>query len=167
MKIKFICICLLLSAGIFLNAQNRFSGEGFELKWEVRDNRLIADMTAPTTGWLGFGITGTGEMETANLILAWVDDMMGIAMGEDHYGTGGTSHENDMSLGGSQDLLVLAGRQTADETSVTFSIPLDSGDRYDTVLERGSIYTLLLTMSPSDDTASEYRSICTAEILIP
>lgn len=163
-----LCLLLItLSVSLLLPAQNMLNENGFELSMETRSERLIVTIKAPTTGWIGFGTDAGNKMKDANIIMVWVDDMMGIAMGEDHFGTSPFSHKNDMELGGSQDLLVLSGKQTGEDTVVTFSVPLNSGDEYDTELIRGESYPLLLASGESDNITTKHSRAYTGEITIP
>ncbi|MDC7238877.1 MAG: DOMON domain-containing protein, partial [Spirochaetales bacterium] len=137
MKKTVIFTLLMIFLTLPLWANDRLEEDGFILDWKTEGNRLLITLSAETTGWIAFGIGATSVMKDANIILLWVDDNMGIAMGEDHFGTGRFAHKADMELGGSQDMQILSGRQTADTTRVSFSIPLDSGDEYDVPLIRG------------------------------
>lgn len=140
-------ICLL---SIPAFSEQRIEEKGFILDWETEADKLVVTLSAETTGWIAFGIGATSVMRDANIIMLWVDDEMGIAMAEDHFGTGKFKHASDIDLGGSQDVQVLTGRQTEDTTEITFTIPLNSGDEYDTVLKRGEVYRLLLASNKSD-----------------
>ena len=165
-KVMMMTVLCLLAAAL-IPAQSMMSGNGFDLAWETREGQLIVTLTAPTTGWLAFGTDATNKMKDANIILVWVDDATGIAMGEDHFGTGMFSHRADMQLEGSQDLQVLSGTQTQEETTVVFSIPLDSGDSYDTALQRGRTYPLLLAAGKTDNIRKKHNRVFTGEITIP
>ncbi|OQY32601.1 MAG: hypothetical protein B6241_10545 [Spirochaetaceae bacterium 4572_59] len=163
-------LCLLLTAlsvSLLLPAQNILNENGFELSLETRSERLIVTIKAPTIGWIAFATGATDKMKDANIIIVWVDDMMGIAMGEDHFGTSPLSHKNDMELGGSQDLQVLSGKQTGEYTLVSFSLPLNSGDKYDTELVRGKTYPLLLASGKSDNISEKLSPVYTGKITIP
>nr|WP_230391371.1 MULTISPECIES: DOMON domain-containing protein [unclassified Oceanispirochaeta] len=156
-------ICLL---SIPAFSEQRIEEKGFILVWETEADKLVVTLSAETTGWIAFGIGATSVMRDANIIMLWVDDEMGIAMAEDHFGTGKFKHASDIDLGGSQDVQVLTGRQTEDTTEITFTIPLDSGDEYDTVLERGEVYRLLLASNKSDKITWKHNSKYAADIEI-
>ena len=158
---------LIFLTGVLLPAQTVLEENGFEMSCEVREERLVVNLKGDTTGWLAFGTNASDRMEGADIIILWVDDALGIAMGEDHFGTGPLSHEADMSLGGEQNMLVLSGRQTKEDTAVTFTIPLNSGDEYDTELISGESYPLILAMGQNDNIETKHSRVYTAEITIP
>ncbi len=167
MKIR-IFFLLTISLSLFsLSGQSLFEKDDVSISWEVREDRLVVVMSAPTTGWLAFGTGATKIMRDANLIQVWVDDDMGIAMGEDHFGTGSFSHKRDIDLGGAQNLQILSGRQTQEDTTVSFSLPLGSSDEYDTLLERGETYPLLLAYGKNDNTGRKHSWAYTGTITIP
>lgn len=165
---KTLCLLLIgLSVSLLLPAQNMLNEDGFELSLETRNQRLIVTIKAPTTGWMAFGTGATNKMKDANIIMVWVDDMMGIAMGEDHFGTTPFSHKSDMELGGSQDLLVLSGKQTEEDSVISFSIPLNSADEYDTELIRGETYPLILAYGKRDNISRKHSRVYKGKITIP
>ncbi len=164
---KYLSILIILLSAMMLNSQDMFERDGVKLNWEVRENKLVVTMSGPTTGWLAFGTDASRKMKGADIILVWVDDDMGIAMGEDHFGTGMFSHKNDLEIEGTQDVLVLSGSQSREETTVTFAIPLNSGDEYDTFLERGKTYPLLLATGRNDNIGRKHNWAYTGTITIP
>ena len=167
MKIHILLFLMIPFTLFSLTGQSLFEKDDVSINWEVRENRLIVVMSAPTTGWLAFGTGASKIMRDANLILVWVDDDMGIAMGEDHFGTGTFAHKRDIDLDGVQNLQVLSGRQTQDDTTVSFSVPLNSQDEYDTLLERGKTYPLLLAYGKSDNTGRKHSWAYSGTITIP
>jgi hypothetical protein len=105
-------------------------------------------------------------MKDANILILWVDDNSGITMAEDHFGTGRFSHKNDMELGGSQDIIVLSGKQNETSTEVNFTIPLNSGDEFDSPLVRGETYRLLLASNDSDNISWKHNKKYAQDIVI-
>jgi hypothetical protein len=164
-KILFLMAILCLSASM-ASAQQMLEKDGFVLKWETSGDKLIVTLKAETTGWIAFGIDAESIMKGANIIILWVDDKTGIAMAEDHFGSGRFAHKSDMKLGGSQDFQVLSGTQTETNTEITFSIPLDSGDEYDKPLVRGQSYRLLLASNNSDNISWKHNNKYAQEIEI-
>ena len=160
MKKALLTLILIISALPSLTAEK--AKIDLELRWELSKDRLIVIVQAPSKGRISLAIGAETNIQGADVLVVWVDDMMGIAMGEDHFGTGVQEHKNDMELGGSQDIQVLAGRQTEDMTEVTFAIPLNRPDEYDLPLEAGKSYPLILSCSDSDsDDGSMVESIST------
>jgi hypothetical protein len=166
MKYKFLIILMICVFSISAFADQRLEENGFILTWKTEGDKLIATLSAETTGWIAFGIGATSVMKNANIIMLWVDDEMGIAMAEDHFGNGKFKHREDISLGGSQEVQILSGKQTETLTEITFSIPLDSGDEFDKVLTRGQSYRLLLATNKSDNISWKHNKKYATDIEI-
>jgi len=165
-KILLAISALILSAHAVFAQQQVLEKQGFVLKWETQGENLLVTVKAETKGWIGFGIGATSVMKDANIIVCWVDDNSGIAMAEDDFGNTRFTHKSDISMGGSQDVKVLSGTQTATSTEITFSIPLDSGDKYDTKLVKGESYRMLLASNNSDNINWKHNNRYAQEITI-
>jgi hypothetical protein len=148
MKKALLTLILILSVLPCLTAEK--AETELEFRWELSRDRLIVIVQAPSRGRIALALGAETDLQGADVLVVWVDDMMGIAMGEDHFGTDGQTHKNDMELGGSQDIQVLAGRQSDTMTEVTFAIPLSREDEYDISLEAGKSYPVILSCSDSD-----------------
>ena len=132
-----------------------FERDGFVASVEMVDDHLEISVTAPTTGWVAVGFEPTAMMRDANLIVGYVD-AGGTLHIRDDYGTGATSHEPDVELGGTSDFYDESGSEDAGSTSVSFSLPLDSGDEYDRSLMEDNDYTVLFAYG--GDGADDFSS---------
>jgi hypothetical protein len=105
-------------------------------------------------------------MKGANMVLVAVD-AEGQVVARDDYGIGTMSHAADVDSGGMDDILSVAGSETADQTTVEFVIPLDSGDPFDKPLTAGETYGLLVAYNAtSDDFTQKHTSRGTGEITL-
>jgi hypothetical protein len=152
-------IVSLMLSHIFLMgiAVNSFAAEydhetefgGMSFAWKVAGENLNIKLTAPTTGWVGIGFNPTDAMEGANYILGYVKD--GNVELRDDYGDSKRNHKEDVKLGGTSDLTVVGGEEKGKNTTVEFSIPLNSGDKYDSVLDPAGNTVVLLAFGGSRD----------------
>ena len=129
------------------------------LQWKIlnaQDLEII--LSAPTTGWVSVGFDPSSRMKDANFILCAV--VSGAVTLSDDFRTDSFSHAPDITLGGTEDVSIVGGTETADQTEVQFTIPLDSGDAFDKVLSSGNVYTVLLAYGATDSfsTKHEYRT---------
>lgn len=125
------------------------SAEGITLNWTVEGDSATFTLEAPTTGWVAVGFNPTRMMQDANLIIGYVKD--GEAAIRDDFGNYFTSHNADRNMGGSDDIADFHGSESEGTTSLTFTIPLDSGDEYDQPLTPGEDVDLILAYGNSDD----------------
>ncbi len=118
------------------------------LQWRVLGTDLEVIVSAPTTGWVAVGFNPSSRMKDANIILAKVEN--GAPVARDDFGIALTQHASDESSGGVNDVTNLSGTESAGQTEMTYTIPLDSGDQYDRALVPGTSYKVLLSYSTSD-----------------
>ncbi len=129
----------------------------FEWRIEEDGTVLHVRLEAPTTGWVAVGFEPTVLMKDANLIIGYSENDSEYI--RDDFGTNVTSHEADLSLGGTSDVTLLGGGQVGNRTNMEFSIPMASGDAYDVVLTQGTTHTIILAYGPSggDDFTSAHQ----------
>jgi len=135
--------------GVIASGEYRHSLEdpmtGIRIYWQNDHQTLNVGLVSPGTGWVAVGFDPQNGMQGANIIMAAVSGSRLTI--EDQFGTSPISHSPD----GSQDVLVSAGREAGDKTTVEFSIPLDSGDPADTALLPGTTHTIMLAYQDSSD----------------
>jgi len=125
------------------------SGGGITLQWKVEGENLRVRIAAATTGWVAVGFDPSSRMKDSNIIIGYVEN--GQVFLRDDFGTGQTSHGADVDLGGSDEITAADGSEEDGQTWLSFTIPLDSGDRYDRALEPGKSYTVNLASGRNDD----------------
>lgn len=128
---------------------NEVTVEGITFQWMTDDEYLYGMVSAPTTGWVSVGFDPTNQMADANIIIGYVDG--GMVSIRDDFGTSGTSHASDSSLGGTDDIMEPGGMEENGETMISFKIPLNSGDMYDSVLVPGNNYMIILAYGSGDN----------------
>jgi hypothetical protein len=132
-----------------LEGYARISDEGmaFDFQWMVDGKNLHVQLAAPTTGWLSVGFDPTNKMADANILIGYVSD--GSAFLRDDFGDGQVKHSPDAKLGGEEHFSDLDGNEADGTTRIRFTIPLDSGDAFDKVLEVGKTYKVIYAYGPN------------------
>lgn len=131
--------------------------------WSVDGGTLKAKMSAETTGWVAVGFNPSDMMKGANIIIGYVKD--GKVVLEDHFGNRSTGHSADEKLGGSSDVTVVGGSEENGLTTIEFTIPLNSGDKYDGVLVPDGDTTVLMAYGPDRDSLSPHHNYRTKKII--
>lgn len=141
--------------------------DGITLRWRTVEGLLKVELTAPTTGWLAVGFDPATGMLRANIIIGYVQ--AGIPWLRDDYGDTADSHRADIDAGGSNDILSTNGIEENGSTIIYFTIPLDSGDDRDRLLEAGESYPVILIYGEddADDFSSVHRFTAQTTINIP
>lgn len=160
-------VLLLAAAGASANGQGedttqvqlddgftRMSAGALQLDWMVDGEDLRLRVSAPTTGWVAIGFEPSSAMKDANMIIGHVSG--GSASVRDDFGSRRTAHVSDESLGGSDDLSDVSGTEEDGQTTLRFTIPLDSGDEYDQALSPGSTHKVIFAYGP--DGADDYST---------
>lgn len=135
----------------------------FHLMWRVDTLGLLyVKVMAPTTGWVAVGFGPSNIMKDANIILGYVK--ADTAYFSDEFGVALTSHKPDASLGGSDDVKEKSGIESENMTEIRFAIPMNSGDSYDKVLEKGKTYKVIVAAGSSDNFTSPH--VKTASLML-
>ncbi len=143
---------------------NSLSADGIVLKWRVKGENLDLVVSAKTTGWVAVGFDPARRMKDANIIIGYVKD--GKVFIRDDFGVATTFHKSDVSLKRKDNVLNLSGSESKGITTLEFSIPLDSGDKFDRKLEKGKTYKVLLAYGREDDFSAYHAYRTTAEITL-
>lgn len=140
---------------------NDYTTDDVVFQWRVENDgaTLHVKLSAPTTGWVAVGFDPSVMMKDANFIIGYVEDGTGYI--RDDFGTGVTTHEADIVLGGNSNVTLIEAGESGNMTEIDFSIPMSSGDLYDAVLTQGETYTILLAYGPSggDDFTSAHQFV--------
>ena len=127
---------------------------GIHMEWTTVAGAMMVKISAPTTGWIAAGFDPGIGMQDANILIGYVKNDK--AYMEDDYGSGPSSHAPDVGGGGTDDITVIIGHETAGRTELQFIIPLDSGDGRDRKLTVGEIYKVILAYG--EDNADDFTS---------
>lgn len=152
-KALLIIIGILIVPCLF--AQDRVELGGMTTKHRIVGDRVEFTLTAPTNGWLGIGFNDRNSIVGSDLYLMHVID--GKTAGQDMYVKGAGDPRLDQSLGGTSDLQIISGEESAGKTKVVFSLPLNSTEQYDYQLEPGKSLWLILAYSTHDEFAHHSR----------
>jgi len=160
-----LIIAGLLAAPAGAQGWQELTVGSFTLRWATMPgDSLAVELSAPTTGWVAVGFDPDSIMLGANIIIGYVSS--GTPTLRDDYGWQLTSHRDDLLLGGTRNVTVDDGTESAGTTEIMFTIPLNSGDSYDKVLVPGGSYPIILSMGPngSDDFSIQHIAVAVAQI---
>ncbi len=134
------------------------SASGVNVQWKVDGDAISVQMSAATTGWIAVGFDPSRQMADADIIIGYVAD--GEVFLRDDFGIGKVRHGADVDNGGTDDLSNIEGTEIGGVTSISFTIPLDSGDALDKPLVPGSTYKVIVAYGPdgTDDFGTYHGS---------
>ena len=134
----------------------------FTFSYTIEGKNLSATVSYPAIGWIAVGFNPKTVMKGANFIIGSVDS--GKAVVSDEFGDGMFSHAPDTVLGGKNDIISGDCKQANGVTTLSFTIPLDSGDDKDVKLAAGQKVKLIFAFGASKDTRKKHKD--TAKALI-
>ena len=129
-------------AGMSTDGFKELNQGGYTLGWRIHDNLIDVRVSYATNGWVGVGFGKTGTMEGSHIIIGFVLD--GKATVEDHFGYGHDKHGPESKVGGKDSLTARGGTFADGKTTLTFTMPLNTGNPKDPVLVEGETYKVLL-----------------------
>jgi len=118
---------------------------GIEFFWSHDGQDLFAGIKTGSPGWVSTGFDPQSAMKDANIIFMALDGE--DVMIRDDFGTSAFSHDDDVELGGTNDITASAAGRDGGITVYEFSIPLDSGDEFDRVLVPGNEYGVIFAVN--------------------
>jgi hypothetical protein len=126
-------------------------GGNFSLSWSFDGENVSFGMSVDTTGWVGLGIDPTNAMQDADMAVGWVGADGSLTL-QDAFSTGPYGpHPPDVALGGKNDIIESAGRESGGVTVIEFSRPLEAGDEFDKAVTPGGDTALIWAYGESDD----------------
>jgi hypothetical protein len=123
--------------------------EKMSVEWKVEGKNLNMRLSAKTTGWVGIGFNPTVVMRDANFILAYVKE--GKVKVTDEFGISDNVHSKDSKHGGTKDVTVISGTEEKGLTTISLSMPLESGDEKDRSIKIDGDTTVILAYGASRD----------------
>ena len=134
-KIYSISILVLIMLVLFtlplsaMEYQHKLEIKNIQFSWTIEGDLIHVQLSAKTTGWVGIGFDPEKAMSGANIIIGAVKK--GNFKVEDHYGNRKRGHDNDEKLGGKNNVINPSGSEKDGVTTISFTLPLDTGDKYD------------------------------------
>ena len=164
-KVLFYLVIFLLAADLYAEKMQSVKVQDMQFSWEISNGNLVVEILAPTEGWIAVGFNPSKMMKDANIIIGYVDDN-GKTVVNDHYGTSPIGHKADTDIGGTDDITIISGSQNGGATRIKFSIPLSSGDIYDSELKAGAKTVILLAYGDSDKITKKHSKKYETEVTL-
>jgi hypothetical protein len=140
--------------------QHTLEVKDMQFSWAIEGDKIHVKLSAKTTGWVGIGFDPETAMAGANIIIGAVKN--GKFKVEDHYADRKRGHKNDVKLGGTNDVINTFGSEEDGVTTISFTFPLDSGDKYDKPIKAQGKYRVMLAYGAGKDSFKNrhpYRTI--------
>lgn len=136
----------------------------FTFSYSVNGKNLVASVSTKTNGWISVGFNPKNVMQDANLIIGTI--VNGKPLLSDEFGDGMFSHKPDTAIGGTYNILAGDVRKDSGITTMSFTIPLDSGDSKDVKLVPGQKVKLIFATGASADIRKKHKDDATITITL-
>jgi hypothetical protein len=137
----------------------------YTMTYQVDGKNLVATVSCQTKGWVAVGFGPKNVMQDANFIIGTV--INGKAVVTDEFGDGMFSHRPDTALGGKNDIIAGDCKQANGVTTLSFTIPLDSGDPKDVALVPGQKVKVIFSTGETNDTGKKHKTTAKTVITLP
>jgi hypothetical protein len=118
-------------------------------KWHFENNLLHCEVSSPEHGWIAIGINTSNQLKGSNLIMGSAEsDFYEIS---DRFIVKAGDHRSVISLNGKEAISNRKVTESANGTTMSFSITPQKEDDYHHKLIEGQEYYILLAYSVSDD----------------
>ena len=124
------------------------AADNWKVNYEVKGSEIEFTVTSPTTGWVGIGFNPSSRMKDADYVVGYVKD--NTLYVQDSFGVKSTGIASDESIGGTDNVRGISGKEMNGMTTIVFALPLDSNDMYDKKFVLGQEYTVLLAYGKND-----------------
>lgn len=155
--LAFFLIPLSLSA---MDYQHKLELKDMQFSWSIDGDQIMVELSAKTTGWVAIGFDPEKAMQGADVIIGAVKN--GKVRIEDHYGDRKRGHSPDKKLGGESNVINPGGSETDGVTTISFTLKLDSGDKYDKPVQASGMSKIMFAYGAGKDsfkTRHPYRTI--------
>lgn len=148
-----VCV-LMLSLFLTVSAssaeyQHSLDVQKMTFSWSVNSDQLAVKLSAPTTSWVAVGFNPSSKMKDADIIIGYVKK--GKVTISDDFGIAATQHKGDSKVGGQDNVTVVGGSEEGNVTTIEFSIPLNSGDDKDSVIDPNGDTVVILAYGEGRD----------------
>lgn len=131
----------------------------FYIYWTSDNDTLYMGMKGKTPGWVSVGFNPTVGMRDSDIIIGGNQGTGGEVYIYDMYSIGTYGpHPSDTAIGGTFDVEEYGASEKKAYTTVEFSRKLDTGDSYDSVLEKGESAEVLWSLSYSDAIETKHNA---------
>ena len=134
--------------------------KNMSFEWRIDGAHLNIQLKAKTKGWVAIGFNTEGSMKNADLILGYVK--RGKVKISDQFGIRSEEHIRDIVSGGADNIQNIKGSERFSQTTISFSIPLKSGDSKDFAIDPTREVMVLLAFGRGQDNFHSKHAFRTA-----
>ena len=132
-----------------MDYQHSLKAEDITFSWTIEGDLIHVELSAKTTGWVGIGFNPESAMLGANIIIGAVKK--GKVNIQDHFGSRKRGHTEDTKQGGTDHVKNAAGTEKDGITTISFTIPLNTDEKFDTPIKADGTDIIMLAYGAGRD----------------
>lgn len=141
---------IFFSGGVWASEyDHKLDIKNMDVFWKIEGDKIHVKLAAKTTGWVAIGFDPEKAMQGANIVIGAVKK--GKVRIEDHYGDRKRNHKSDEKLGGKNHVLNPKGMEKDGVTTISFTLPLDSGEKWDKPIDPSKTSRIMLAFGAGRD----------------
>lgn len=144
-----IAVLFVSGGAMASDYDHKLDVEKMDVQWRVDGEKIHFQLAAKTTGWVAIGFDPEKVMQGANIIIGAVKK--GKVRIEDHYANRKRNHTSDEKLGGKNHVMDPRGKESDGVTTISFSLPLNSGEKWDKPIEPGQKSRIMIAFGADRD----------------
>ncbi len=129
-------------------SENQIEVAGILFSWRIENGYLEGELKSPGKGMAAVGFNPENLMQGADFVIGYVEN--GKVYIRDDFGSWYTSHDSDITLGGTKDVEILGGSENESGTTIQFRKPLSSEDINDHTFTIGEEIPVIFSYSDED-----------------
>lgn len=144
-----LSLLFLPLTAIAIEYQHTLDADKMQFSWSVDEDNIYVEISAKTKSWVGIGFDPEKAMQGADIVIGYVKK--GKVKIEDHYGNRKTGHQKDTKLGGTNDVKESSGSEEGGVTTISFTLPLKTEDKWDKPLDPSKSVKIMLAHGKGRD----------------
>jgi DOMON domain len=152
-KVKIVFFCFAIIFTMACKSQQikmkTIKEKGMVIQWFYQNERVYFEMQAPTTGWVAIGFNTSSDIEDTYLLMGNV--INGKSNVVEHYTINPGNYKPVSILGIIPKVQEIQGIEKNGNTTIKFSLPIGSDNKYQRDLKEGLDYMMVIAYSREDD----------------
>jgi hypothetical protein len=142
-----------------LTSYQPFDNHLYLINWNINEEKglITFNITCKTEGWVGIGFSDKGRMLGSDLNICYMNTSNDILCVDGYAMV--YSFKPDKELGGQDNITNVSGSFNNGILTVSFSKSLNSGDKYDKVIEKGKEMHVLFSYRANGNPVTESGEI--------
>jgi len=149
MKILLLITFIQILQLTMSNKSKSITKNGMTVKWEINENMINFEVSAPTKGWVAIGFNESEKITGAYLLMGRVNNVASEVI--EHYTLRPGNYQPITNFGIPSQVKNVKGHESETSTFLNFTIPINKISNYHKNLNENSSWNMIIAFSAEDD----------------